>query len=196
MNLGEPKPTVYVIAGPNGAGKTTFANEFLPDFVECTEFLNADLIAEGLSPFSPESQNFRAGRLFLERIDELRRKRADFSFETTFSGRTTLRLLQQLRSQEYRICVFFLWLPSWKIALERVVIRVRQGGHNVAEVDIKRRYESGLRNLFQLYLSVADAWYLYDAACLPPELVAMADDSRESIINKPLFDQIRSSVKD
>ena len=101
-------PTVYIIAGPNGAGKTTFASEFLPNFARCRQFLNADLIAAGLSPFAPETQNIRASRLLLERMDELIRERADFGFETTLSGRGYVKLLKEMRSNGYRVVLFFL----------------------------------------------------------------------------------------
>src|SRR5271167_4621598 len=102
-------PTVYVIAGPNGAGKTTFANEFLPDFVDCREFLNADLIAAGLSPFAPETENVRAGRLLLTRVRELTRARKDFGFETTLAGRSYARRFADMRKRGYRTVLFFLW---------------------------------------------------------------------------------------
>ena len=117
------QPTAYVIAGPNGAGKTTFATEFLPDFVKCREFLNADLIAAGLSPFAPESQNMRAGRLLLERIRELSKARQDFGFETTLAGRMHVKLLTDLKSSGYLIDLFFLWLPSPDLAVRRVVAK-------------------------------------------------------------------------
>src|SRR4051812_16849376 len=137
MGQVEQIPTVFVIAGPNGAGKTTFASEFLPDFVSCRQFLNADLIASGLSPFAPETQNMRAGRLLLERIEELSAARENFGFETTLSGRTYVRLLAGLRRLEYRVVLFFLWLPDTELALVRVANRVRQGGHGVPEADVK-----------------------------------------------------------
>src|SRR5207237_242645 len=110
-------PTVYVIAGPNGAGKTTFASEFLPDFVRCREFLNADLIAAGLSPFAPETQNVRAGRLVLERIKQLASHRADFGFETTLSGRSYVKVLGDIKGTGYRIVICFLWLASAEMAV-------------------------------------------------------------------------------
>ena len=141
-------PTVYVIAGPNGAGKTTFATEFLPDFVNCREFLNADLIAAGLSPFAPETQDVRAGRLLLTRIKELTAAKETFGFETTLSGRGYIRLFEKMRINGYRIVVFYLWLPSADMAVARVKARVRQGGHNVPESVVRRRYGVGLRNFF------------------------------------------------
>ena len=124
---GHRPPTVYVIAGPNGAGKTTFAAEFLPGFVDCRQFVNADLIAAGLSPFAPETQNVKAGRLLLERIGELAAAREDFGFETTLSGRTHAHLLGGLKRDGYRVVLFFLWIPSADLAVSRVANRVRQG---------------------------------------------------------------------
>ena len=147
-------PTAYVIAGPNGAGKTTFATEFLPDFVHCREFVNADLIAAGLSPFAPETQAMRAGRLSLTRIKELAEARRDFGFETTLAGRGYVNLLDGLRRSGYRVILFFLWLPSAEMAVARVANRVRQGGHNIPEATIRRRFEAGLRNFFRMYAPV------------------------------------------
>src|ERR1017187_2236556 len=151
-------PTVYVIAGPSGAGKTTFATEFLPDFVNCRQFLNADLIAAGLSPFAPETQNVRAGRLLLERIGELSTAREDFGLETTLSGRTHAKLLTDLKFSGYRIDLFFLWLPSPDLAVLRVAKRVLEGGHQVPEEIVRRRYASGLRHFFRLYTPHVDSW--------------------------------------
>jgi predicted ABC-type ATPase len=166
-------PTVYVIAGPNGAGKTTFASEFLPDFVKCREFLNADLIAAGLSPFAPEAQNVRSGRLLLERIRELAGERVDFGFETTLSGRTYVKRLTDMRASGFRVVLFFLWLPNVDMAVARVRKRVAEGGHGVPLEDIRRRYAAGIQNLFRLYRSLAHEWRLYDASRLPPRLIAM-----------------------
>lgn len=189
------KPTVYVIAGPNGAGKTTFSSEFLPDFVNCREFLNADLIAAGLSPFAPETQNVRAGRLLLERIRELARDKQDFGFETTLSGRIYIRLLHQMQQQGYRVVLFFLWLPSADMSVVRVANRVRQGGHNVPETDIRRRFQSGLRNLFQLYRSVVDAWWLYDASRLPPTVIAYEESGQLMVLQTEQFERIQQSLQ-
>jgi predicted ABC-type ATPase len=186
--------TVYVIAGPNGAGKTTFSAEFLPDFVNCREFLNADLIAAGLSPFAPETQNLRAGRLLLTRIIELTKARHDFGFETTLAGRGYIPKFNEMKNQGYRIVLFFLWLPSADLAVARVKNRVRQGGHNVAEPVIRRRFESGIRNLFQLYRSRVDAWWLYDASRLPPTIVAQEEGGELQLFNSDLFEQIKRSV--
>ena len=166
------RPTVYVIAGPNGAGKTTFASEFLPGFVRCQQFLNADLIAAGLSPFAPETQNVRASRLLLERLKELTFSKENFGFETTLAGVTYVKRLRNMKRAGYRVVLFFLWLPSPDMAVARVANRVRQGGHPVPEEDVRRRYQTGLRNLFRRYLPLMDAWWMYDASKLPPKLIA------------------------
>ena len=189
-------PAVYVIAGPNGAGKTTFASEFLPDFVQCREFLNADLIAAGLSPFAPESQNVRAGRLLLERIGELANQRADFGFETTLSGRTYVKLLSDRKASGYRVMLFFLWLPSAELAVARVANRVKQGGHNVPPDDIRRRYAAGVRNLLQLYRPILDGWWLYDASRLPPKLIASEEGKKLTVKQKRLFGRIERQAEE
>jgi len=188
------QPTVYVIAGPNGAGKTTFATEFLPNFVDCREFLNADLIAAGLAPFAPESQNNRAGRLLLERLHELREQQKAFGFETTLSGRGYAHLLKRMRAEGYRLVLFFLWLPSADLAVSRVANRVRQGGHSVPENAIRRRYLTGQQNLFRLYRPLVDAWWLYDASHLPPDLIAGEEDGSLDIRDANKFVQIQSAV--
>jgi len=188
-------PTVYAIAGPNGAGKTTFASEFLPDFVHCREFLNADLIAAGLSPLAPESQNVRAGRLVLERIKELAGKKADFGFETTLAGRTYVRLLGRLKAKGYRVVLFFLWLPSVDVAVARVENRIAHGGHAVPPDDIRRRYPAGLHNFFRLYRPIADDWWLLDASRLPPRLIARAERGRLILEQKRLYRRIEKQVE-
>jgi predicted ABC-type ATPase len=189
-------PTVYVIAGPNGAGKTTFASEFLPDFVKCREFLNADLIAAGLSPFAPESQNLRAGRLLLERIRELAEERADFGFETTLSGRTYVKLLTDMKTSGYRIMLFFLWLPNAGMAVTRVENRVKEGGHSVPPADIRRRYQAGVRNVFRLYRPILDRWWLYDASRVPPNLIAIEEDGHIVVHRKSLYQRIERQSKE
>ena len=168
-------PTAYLIAGPNGAGKTTFATEFLPDFVGCREFLNADLIASGLAPFAPETQALRAGRLLLTRIKELAEARQDFGIETTLAGRSYLHLIADLKHRGYRTALFFLWLPSADIAVARVAGRVRQGGHDIPEPTIRRRFESSLRNFLQFYAPLVDSWELYNGSERPPSPIASFD---------------------
>ena len=195
MSFAKKAPIVYVIAGPNGAGKTTFADEFLPGFVDCREFLNADLIAAGLSPYAPESQNFRAGRLLLERFNELVRKSRDFAFETTLSGLGHVQHLRAIKKNGYQIILFFLWLPNSDLAVARVDNRVRQGGHNVPEPVIRRRYIKGIRNLFQIYQPEADVWWLYDASRIPPVVVAKEEHGTLIVYNAPLFQHIKDQTR-
>jgi predicted ABC-type ATPase len=187
------KPTVYVIAGPNGAGKTTFATKYLPNFVNCTEFLNADLIAWGLSPFAAEKQNMRAGRLLLERVEELAVQGISFGFETTLAGRAYSTRLNDLKNRGYRIDVFFLWLPDADLAVTRVANRVLQGGHNVPEADIRRRYIAGIDNLLQLYRPIADDLWLYDASMLPPKLFAKKSPLHLTIVDTNVYDHFSRS---
>jgi predicted ABC-type ATPase len=185
------EPTVYVLAGPNGAGKTTFAMKFLPGFAECREFVNADLIAAGLSPFAPETQTIRAGRLLLTRIRELCEARCNFGFETTLSGRTHVSILKDMKTASYRIMLFFLRLQSADLAVARVANRVHQGGHNVPEDTIRRRFGLGLRNLFQLYLPLVDTWWLYDTSAFPPALVAHGSEMHRQIFEAELYESIQ-----
>jgi len=186
------EPTVYVIAGPNGAGKTTFAVNYLPAFVQCREFVNADLIAAGLSPFAPETQAIRAGRLLLTRIEELSEARSDFGFETTLAGRNYVRMLKDMKTAGYRLELFFLWLPSADLAVSRVENRVRQGGHSVPEETVRRRFNSGLRNLSHAYLTPMDAWYFYDASRYPPVLVAHENEGQRHVHETELYESIAS----
>jgi predicted ABC-type ATPase len=167
------KPTIYVIAGPNGAGKTTFSAEFLPHFAKCRIFLNADLIAAGLSPFDPESQNVTAGRLVLSNVKLLLKAQTTFGLETTLSGRSYVRLFRNAKRRGFRIVLFFLWLPSVSLALLRVKNRVKQGGHHVPANLIRRRYRSGMRNLTTVYKPLIDEMWLYDASTLPPTCFAI-----------------------
>lgn len=165
-------PSLLIIAGPNGAGKTTFAREYLPKDAGCLHFINADLIAEGLSPFAPAQAAVHAGRLMLEEIRRLVAAREDFAFETTLSGRIWARAIPEWRTLGYRVEIIFLRLPDADMAVRRVASRVLQGGHDVPEATIRRRFASGLRNFQDLYALLADAWSLYDNAISPPQLLA------------------------
>jgi predicted ABC-type ATPase len=181
------KPSLYIIAGPNGAGKTTFAREFLPHFADCKQFVNADLIAQGLSPFSPESAAMRAGRIMLDLLDDLAKRREDFAFETTLSGRGYLRWLRRLRAEGYAVRLFFLWLPTVDIALARVAERVRRGGHAVPEEDVRRRFGRGLLNLRKLYHSVVDSWILFENETYPPRIIAFEEQGRLQVVEPARF---------
>ncbi|MBI5330912.1 MAG: zeta toxin family protein [Betaproteobacteria bacterium] len=153
---------IILIAGPNGAGKTTFACEFLPNEAACPNFVNADLIAAGLSPFAPEAAAVRAGRIMLEQIAAHVRRREDFALETTLSGRGYAKRIPEWQALGYRVELFFLALPSPEIAIARVAMRVRQGGHDVPEAVIRRRFDAGKRNFARTYCPLVDAWALYD----------------------------------
>jgi predicted ABC-type ATPase len=183
---------VYLIAGANGSGKTTFAREFLPQFVHCREFLNADLMAEGLSPFEPETAAFRAGRLLLERIKELAAEKKDFGFETTLAGKSYANTLRQMKEQGYAVHCYFLWLPSVEMAVARVAHRVSQGGHNMPVPVIRRRYSLGIRNFFTLYRPLFDSWILYNNSLVPPVKIAYEEQNELAIMNSDLFNRIRS----
>jgi predicted ABC-type ATPase len=162
---------VIVIAGPNGAGKTTFAREFLPNEAACPVFVNADLIASGLAPFAPDTAALQAGRLMLQELERHFAARESFAFETTLSGRGYLRQIERWQAAGYRVKLIFLQLESPAEAIARVAQRVRQGGHDVPEVVIRRRFSAGLRNFKQLYAPKVDAWALYDNAGSNPLLL-------------------------
>ena len=155
-------PTIIIIAGPNGAGKTTFAREFLPQEASCLTFINADLIAQGLSPFRPEDAAVRAARLMLEMIAECVRRGESFAIETTLSGRTYARMIPQWKQAGFQVTLFFLQLPTEDLAVNRVVARVAQGGHNIPEPVIRRRFHAGIANFHSLYKPLVDGWKLYD----------------------------------
>jgi len=153
---------IIIIAGPNGAGKTTFARSFLPKEAGVTRFINADLMAAGLSPFSPEKMAIRAGRLMLEEIAFCSSHGESFAFETTLSGLTWLRHIKQWPRLDYRVVLYFLSLQSVELALLRVAERVKQGGHNIAEAVIRRRFQAGLFKFEQYYKPVVNEWTHYD----------------------------------
>lgn len=169
------QPRVIIIAGPNGAGKTTFAREFLPQEAGCPVFVNADLIAAGLSPFAPEQAAIRAGRLMLDTIARHAAKRESFAFETTLSGLGYARQIPQWQRLGYYVELFFLGLPTADLAVQRVAERVRQGGHNIPEATIRRRFDSGLRLLTQVYQSLVNEWAVYDNSGDEPVLVDWSD---------------------
>jgi predicted ABC-type ATPase len=163
---------IVIIAGPNGAGKTTFAREFLPNEAGCPIFINADLIAAGLSPFAPELAAMKAGRLMLEAIAEHVAKGESFAFETTLSGLTYARMIPHWRQAGYVVKLIFLSLPDAEMSLTRVASRVSQGGHNVPEAVVRRRFAAGIEHFHSRYKSLVDFWQLYGNASTPPVLIA------------------------
>jgi predicted ABC-type ATPase len=153
---------ILIVAGPNGAGKTTFAREYLPQEAGCPIFINADLIAEGLSPFAPELVAIRSGRLMLEMIRDHAARGDSFAFETTLAGRNYARAIPRWQGDGYSVTLFFLSLPTVDLAISRVAERVRQGGHHVPDDVVRRRYFAGRENLETLYKPIVDEWILYD----------------------------------
>lgn len=162
---------ILIISGPNGAGKTTFAEEFLPHEADCPEFVNADLIAAGLSPFQPETVALAAGRLMLKRIDFLAAAGESFAFETTLSSRGYLRMIPQWQQAGYRVTLFFLKLPNPEFAIRRVENRVQLGGHDIPVPTIRRRFVRGWENLQRHYLAIVDDWAIYDGRRAPALLL-------------------------
>jgi len=169
-------PHVIAVAGPKGAGRSTTAPRLLRDALEVTEFVNADAIASGLSAFRPESVAMAAGRLMRGRMRQLAEQGVSFAFETTLASRSLAPWLAGLKERGYRIHLLFLRLESADLAVSRVAERVRMGGHHVPEEDVRRRFDRGLRNLFALYMPLADTWRLFDnSGRMGPRLVAMGE---------------------
>lgn len=155
-------PKLFIIAGCNGAGKTTASYSILPEMLDCREFVNADEIAKGLSPFNPESVAIDAGRLMLQRMYDLLSMDEDFAFETTLASRSYVKFIEQAQSKGYFVSLLFFWLPTPEQAIERVATRVNEGGHNIPSDTIRRRYFSGIRNLMALYTPICNYWVIYD----------------------------------
>lgn len=187
-------PNLFIIAGPNGAGKTTYARRFLNEELRIDEFVNADLIAAGLSPFAPDRAAFEAGRLMLRRLRDLAARREDFSFETTLSGRAYAPLLREFHSVGYRIRLDFLWIPSLDLTRDRVNQRVAKGGHNIPDEVQLRRFHLGVRNLAELYRPLVDRWRLFENTKENPYLVAEERDGVLSVGDAPLLAQIEQSA--
>ena len=185
-------PLVVLLAGPNGAGKSTSASQLLRGALTVDEFVNADTIAQGLSAYRPEAAAVAAGRVMIERLRLLARERRDFAFETTLAGLGHARWLHTLRDQGYRIHLVFLALPSAEIAIARVADRVRRGGHSVPESTVRRRFESGLRNLFAEYVNVVDTWQIYDnSGSVGPRLIASRAAGEPVIADRPSWDVLK-----
>ena len=190
MKNKDQKPNLYIIAGPNGAGKTTFARKFLPDYAKCLEFVNVDLIANGISPFDPERAALRAGRIMLEQIHSLAERRLDFGFETTLSGKAYIKLLQKMKKGGYLIHLFFLWINDVELALERIRLRVRNGGHAIPEATVRRRFGRSLANFLLVYKPLADSWTIFDNSGDVPKMVAFEESGKIEILDPDLFNNL------
>lgn len=173
-----PRPSVVILAGPNGAGKSTAAPALLQGALAVNEFVNADVIARGLSAFDPNSAAIAAGRVMLTRLRELSSQRLSFAFETTLASRSFAPWLRELRTSGYEIHLVFLWLSSADLAIERVADRVQNGGHNIPDDIVRRRYSTGIRNFFDLYQTVTTSWVLYNSSGPQPTLVAEGLESQ------------------
>ncbi|MDD4871494.1 MAG: zeta toxin family protein [Kiritimatiellae bacterium] len=185
---------LYVIAGSNGAGKTTFAREFLPDYAHCLRFINPDLIAAGLSPFDPSAATAEAGKVVLREVQRAIRGKDSFAFESTLSGRTYLYLLRQARDAGFELHLFYLWIPSPDLALARIRDRVEAGGHNVPELDVRRRYPRSLRNSFTLYAPEMGTVHFFDNSGKKPNLIFKKESGRVTVLNRPLYAEITRQV--
>lgn len=168
---------ILIIAGPNGAGKTVFAREFLPNEAGCPSFINADLIAAGLSPFAPEGAHLQAGRIMLENMAELAERGESFAFETTLSGLAYAQKIKRWQGLGYHVTLFFLALPSPEMAISRVAERVQQGGHAVSDDVVRRRFIAGKRNFEKVYRDTVDAWAFYDNSGDEPQLINWGEKS-------------------
>jgi predicted ABC-type ATPase len=180
-------PHLILIAGPNGAGKSTAAPVLLRDLLGIEEFVNADAIALGLSSFQPETVAIHAGRIMLKRLHELAARRADFAFESTLASRSFAPWINALKQKSgYLFYLIYLWLPSPEMAVARVRERVRAGGHDVAEDVVRRRYQGGLRNFFELYRPLADGWSCYDNTAISgPRLIAKGTGDVDKEVHDP-----------
>jgi len=163
---------IYIIAGPNGAGKTTAAYDLLPHFLNTNEYVNADSIAHALSPFNADKVALQAGKIMLKRIDEFVIQNRNFAFETTLARKNYVRLLTDCKNAGYQTNLIFLWLHDAKLAIQRVKLRVAQGGHSIPIDTIARRYTRGMKNLFKLYMPVVDNWWLYDNSDAAPKIIS------------------------
>ena len=183
-------PKLYIISGCNGAGKTTASYTVLPEMLHCREFVNADEIARGLSPFNPENVVIEAGRLMLSRIRTLINDGADFAFETTLATRSYAGFVREAHRKGYHVTLLFFWLNTPELAVERVRMRVASGGHSIDEDTIRRRYAKGIRNLFDIYMDICDYWLIVNNSCSPHEIIAEGGRNETKRIADPLLYKI------
>ncbi len=185
---------LYIIAGCNGAGKTTVSFTILPEIINCREFVNADEIAKGLSPFQPENVALEPGRIMLERINYLIRSNRSFAFETTLATKSYAAKIREAKEKGYTVTLLFFWLQNYDLAIERVKVRVKEGGHDIPEDVIKRRYLRGVGNLFKLHLPIADGALIFDNSEGMPELIAkITFDQKLEILNSSKFNQLKNN---
>ena len=186
---------MYIIAGCNGAGETTASFNILPAILHCKQYVNADEIARGISPFQPEKVAFEAGRIMLKRIEELLLTNEDFAFETTLATRSFHQLIDKAKKLGYTVTLIYFWLESVELAELRVKTRVEEGGHNIPKDIINRRYYRGVENLFNLYHGLCDVIYIYDNSKRIPQRIYKSNKQEETIYNSEKFMNIKSLLK-
>ncbi len=189
-------PRLYIISGPNGSGKTTASYSLLPELLDCSEFVNSDEFAKHLAPFAPESAYITASRLMLQKVQYLFDRREDFCIETTLATRSLIKTIRKAQQQGYYVTVLYLWLSSPDIAVERVAMRVKAGGHDIPEITIRRRYRMGLNYLFHSYMPVCDKWILADNTSPPFQIIAEGTKKGLQIRDMSVYVRIRSLVTD
>lgn len=187
-------PRLYILAGCNGAGKTTASYTFLPEILDCREFVNSDEFAKSLSPFDPSVASVSASRYMLRRIQYLLDRGADFSIETTLATRSMVSIINEARAKSYVITILYLWVQSPEIAIQRVRDRVETGGHNIPEEVLRRRYSTGLQYLFDIYMPICDRWMIADNSGPTFVLIAEGDDKRTIIKDEEKFRKIRKML--
>lgn len=186
-------PNLYIIAGCNGAGKTTASFTVLPEMLGCREFVNADEIARGLSPFQPEKVAIEAGRIMLQRINELLKRQEDFALETTLATRSYVPTIKKAKENGYNVTLVYFWLDSPDLAIARVKRRVTEGGHSIPEEVIRRRYKKGIQNLFKLFIPICDYWILIDNSQKPYIIVAEGQEDQElNIQNEEIWNKLKT----
>lgn len=183
---------LYIISGCNGAGKTTASYSVLPKLLDCKQFVNADEIAKGLSPFCPESVAIQSGKLMLLRIEELLSADETFSIETTLATRSYSELVKRAHEKGYKVTLLYFWLSSPELAVERVARRVSEGGHNIPKDVIYRRYEKGLKNLFDIFIPIVDSWMIVDNGVEPREIIAKGTKAEMKTFNDFKLDKIKN----
>ena len=183
---------LYIIAGCNGAGKTSASITILPEILKCKEFVNADEIARGISPFNPESVAVEAGRLMLQRIDFLLNENNSFAIETTLATRSYSNLVQRAHQNGFYVQLLFFWLPSPEYAVERVAQRVKEGGHSIPNDVIYRRYFAGIKNLFDIYMPIVDSWMIIDNSVNPRVMVAKMNRGKMVVYDENIYNSIKN----
>lgn len=188
-------PICYIIGGPNGAGKTTFAQRYLPHYNKSELFVNSDLIAKGLSPFNPETENIFAAKIMIEQIEKYAAQKITFAFESTISGKTYIDRIKRMKSEGYKITLFYIMLEDVEISLRRIEERVQKGGHNIPEEAARRRFPRSASNFLNLYSPLADEWQVFDNSSGEMRRVAASNPDGIDIINEGLFSKLKQNAE-